>query len=91
MLKEKLHIVYPVAMPERIWNLRSLQICIPTMHLTVQFLINSQNEQTFRIANDVAVTYMHSKYLVLPILRDHPYITSAKGLGGWGQKNGNFC
>ena len=24
-------------------------------------------------------------------IRDHPYITSAKGLGGWGQKNGNFC
>ena len=24
-------------------------------------------------------------------VRDHPYITSAKGLGGWGQKNGNFC
>ena len=23
--------------------------------------------------------------------RDHPYITSAKGLGGWDQKNGNFC
>ena len=23
--------------------------------------------------------------------RDHPYITSGKGLGGWGQKNGNFC
>ena len=62
--KEKLHTVYPVAMPERIWNLRSLRICIPTMHLTVQFLINSQNEQTFRIANDVAVTYMHSSYLL---------------------------
>ena len=23
--------------------------------------------------------------------RDHPYITSAKGLGWWGQKNGNFA
>ena len=23
-------------------------------------------------------------------LRDHPYITSAKGLGRWGQKNGKF-
>ena len=23
--------------------------------------------------------------------RDHSYITSEKGLGGWGQKNGNFC
>ena len=22
---------------------------------------------------------------------DHPYITSAKGLVGWDQKNGNFC
>ena len=25
------------------------------------------------------------------LARDHPYITSAKELGGWGQKNGNFC
>ena len=24
-------------------------------------------------------------------LGDHRYITSAKGLGGWGQKNGKFC
>ena len=24
-------------------------------------------------------------------LGNHPYITSEKGLGGWGQKNGNFC
>ena len=24
-------------------------------------------------------------------VRDHPYITSAKELGGWGQKIGNFC
>ena len=24
-------------------------------------------------------------------LRDHSYITSAKGQGGWVQKNGNFC
>ena len=24
-------------------------------------------------------------------IRDHPYITSAKGLGRWGQNNGNFC
>ena len=31
-----------------------------------------------------ASTYFH-------IQKDHPYITSAKGLGGWGQKNGNFC
>ena len=23
--------------------------------------------------------------------RDHLYITSAKGLGSWGQKNGIFC
>ena len=23
--------------------------------------------------------------------RDHPYITSERRLGGWGQKNGNFC
>ena len=27
----------------------------------------------------------------IPILYIDPYITSAKGLGGWGQKNGNFC
>ena len=25
------------------------------------------------------------------LIRDHPFITSAKGLGGWGQKNGTFC
>ena len=24
-------------------------------------------------------------------IRDHPYITSAKELGGWGQKNDSFC
>jgi hypothetical protein len=24
-------------------------------------------------------------------VRDHPYITSSKGLGGWDQKTGNFC
>ena len=29
---------------------------------------------------------LHTMYV-----RDHPNITSAKGLGGWGQKNGNFA
>ena len=29
--------------------------------------------------------------LFLTLHRDHPYVTSAKELGGWGQKNGNFC
>ena len=24
------------------------------------------------------------------LLRDHPYITSANGLGGWGQKTASF-
>ena len=24
------------------------------------------------------------------LIRDHPYITSAKGLGGWGQKKWQF-
>jgi hypothetical protein len=30
-------------------------------------------------------------YYVHDCVGDHPYIASAKGLGGWGQKNGNFC
>ena len=36
------------------------------------------------------LTYLFST-IRLHILGDHPYITPAKGLGGWGQKNGNFC
>ena len=27
----------------------------------------------------------------IKLLRDHPYITSAKGLGGWVKKNCSFC
>ena len=35
---------------------------------------------------------MYMEFLAVFILKDRPYITSAKGLGGcgrWGQKNGN--
>ena len=32
-----------------------------------------------------------SESLAKDTVRDHPYITSAKGLGGWGQKNCNFA
>ena len=33
--------------------------------------------------------HCHSSHQLF-VLRGHPYITSAKGLGGWGQKIGNF-
>ena len=33
----------------------------------------------------------NSRNTVAVAVRDHPYITSAKGLGGWvGSKNGHF-
>ena len=32
----------------------------------------------------------YNKVLRWSIFRDHPYITSAKGLSGWGQKNDKF-
>ena len=36
----------------------------------------------FAIWASMAIRFVH---------KDHPYITLAKGLGGWGQKNVNFC
>ena len=37
------------------------------------------------------ISFFKHKFLMENFLRNHPYIMSAKGLGGLGQKNGNFA
>ena len=49
---------------------------------------NSKGILTTRLSNFIPITERDRDR---DISWDHPYITSAKGLGGWDQKNGNFC
>ena len=46
---------------------------------------------TFENSSNSPPSEKKRKSCLSNVLRDHPYITSAKGLGWWVKKNGSFC